>query len=91
MIAPLGTGVAQTDEEFVGLQGGWTRLFERTLVCHKEAIEAFFSKLYKRGRWGQMVAVRFAWIVPNRPAVSIRARAEARALPDAVSGTSIGV
>jgi hypothetical protein len=34
MVAALGAGVAQADEEFVGLQGGF-RIFLRALVCHK--------------------------------------------------------
>ncbi len=37
MVAPLGTGVAQSDKEFVGLQGRRTGLFEQALVCHKAA------------------------------------------------------
>ena len=37
MVAPLGAGVAQTDEQFVGLQGRFVGVLERATVCHKAA------------------------------------------------------
>lgn len=36
MVAPLGTGIAQTDEEFVGLQDGDGQE-KRASVCHNQA------------------------------------------------------
>jgi len=35
MIAALGAGVAEADEEFVGLQDGFGWVRRRVLVCHK--------------------------------------------------------
>jgi hypothetical protein len=42
MVAALGAGVAEADEEFVGLQDDVFKIGRRALVCHKYegAIEA---------------------------------------------------
>lgn len=38
MVAPLGTGIAQADEQFVWLQGRKCAVIERMLVCHKPGV-----------------------------------------------------
>ncbi len=43
MVAPLGAGVAQADEQFVGLQDKVVALMERATVCHNLTTTAHFA------------------------------------------------
>lgn len=42
MIAPLGTGVTQTDKKFVWTQSEWLKR-NRLLVCHKSVVRGMVN------------------------------------------------
>ena len=56
MVAALGAGVAQADEEFVGLQGDGSE-YGRALVCHKRLFGGMVNYYAKGVPEGSGVAI----------------------------------